>query len=134
MTYFRCPDDVYISKLNTSHASIINDLWPHKYNGSEKYIETFIAINGGYGIFLENNHQLVSWILINHLGILGALQTVQNYKRRGYGAIMIKMLSKHMAEEGYTPMALILNSNQTSGALFRLLGFKVFDEYTYIEV
>lgn len=49
----RCPQDVYIDFLDDAHAEIVNDSWPHKFDGSVEYIRETINLNFGLGNVLQ---------------------------------------------------------------------------------
>ncbi|KAF2894192.1 hypothetical protein ILUMI_11982 [Ignelater luminosus] len=127
-----CPPEVYIDTLDSSHAELINFHWPHKYKDSENYIATLIEMNGGYGVFLKSNGALVTWIVRNLLG-LGILQTLDEYKRRGYGSLITKVLSKEIGKEGLDPMGSVLKSNISSQRMFQNIGFEILGSVTFTE-
>lgn len=129
--FFRCPEEIYIRKLVEKDAELVNELWPHKYENSVEYIKMFISMNGGYGAFTKNN-ELVSWVLKNHMGTLGILQTVQEHRRKGYGTLVTMALSKEIAEEGHVPLGTVLVNNRVSQMMFSKLGFRSIDEATFV--
>ncbi|KAK9694192.1 FR47-like protein [Popillia japonica] len=135
-----CPDDVYIGKLdqshlklNQSHLKLVNSHWPHRFEGSEEYLGTYVEMNNCYGIFLKSNDELVCWIMKNNMGQLSVLQTLPEYTRKGYATILTKMLSKEIAEEGHHPLATIVVGNIASEMLFKKLGFRKADICIYFE-
>ncbi|KAI4466452.1 hypothetical protein MML48_3g00020025 [Holotrichia oblita] len=129
----KCPDDVYIGKLNQSHLELVNSLWTHRYEGSEGYLGAFMEMNNCYGIFLKSNDKLVSWIMKNIMGQLAILQTLPEYTRKGYATILTKLLSKEIAEEGHHPLANIVAGNIASETSFKKLGFRRADICIYFE-
>lgn len=56
--------------------------------------------------------------------MMGVLQTDEKYTRRGYGAMVIKSLSKRVARMGFDVQVEIVESNTPSMSLFEKLGFK----------
>ncbi|KAK9694194.1 protein of unknown function (DUF5645) [Popillia japonica] len=130
---FKYPNDIYIKPLSKSDVTIINDHWPHKYDGSENYLSQFIEMNTCYGIFLKSDDKLVCWVLKNHLGQLGILQTVPEYKRKGYASLITKMMSKQIAKDGHHPAGTVLINNKVSESMFEKLDFRCIDKCTYIE-
>lgn len=129
----RCPDDVYIGKLNQSHLTLVNNHWPHRYEGSEGYLGALLELNNCYGIFLKSNDELVCWIMKNIMGQLATLHTLPEYRRRGYATILTKMLSKEIAEEGCHPLANVVVGNVASETSFKKLGFRRADICIYFE-
>ncbi|KRT79037.1 hypothetical protein AMK59_8424 [Oryctes borbonicus] len=128
-----CPDDVYIGKLNKSHVPLINCHWPHRFEGSEVYLGAFVELNNCYGVFLKSDDKLVSWVLKNHMGQLGILQTLSEHKRKGYGSLITKVLSKEIAEEGHHPLGTVVRGNVASETMFATLGFRCTDLCIYFE-
>lgn len=57
------PDGVTLKDLKPEDYEVINREWPYKYPKSDVFIESMIKMNGGLGIYLKENSQLVSWIL-----------------------------------------------------------------------
>lgn len=56
-------------------------------------------------------------------GLLCALQTDRNYYRSGYGLLVVKAISKKIAEMGHDPYAGINEPNTASRSLFKQLGY-----------
>ncbi|KAI4469220.1 hypothetical protein MML48_2g00003608 [Holotrichia oblita] len=129
----QCPDDIYVGKLNQSHVTLINSYWPHRYEGSEVYLGTFIEMNTSYGIFLKSNDKLVSWGLKDYMGQLRSLHTLPEYQRRGYCTLITKILSKEIAEEGYHPIATVVTGNTASETMLEKLGFHQIKRCIYFE-
>lgn len=126
-----CPDDLYIDFLDPSHAEVVNDSWPHKFEGSLEYIRLVIQINFGLGLFRKADKQLVSFGVFPHYGGIGMLYTPEAFRRKGYAAIVILAISKEIVTRGLNPHAYVLHVNKPSAALFRKLGFEVADNITW---
>ncbi|KAF2894191.1 hypothetical protein ILUMI_11981 [Ignelater luminosus] len=127
-----CPPEVYVDKLNPTHAVLINSHWPHRYKDSHKYVATLIELNGGYGVFLKTDGTLVAWVLRNLIG-LGALQTLDEHKRKGYGSLVTTVLAKEIAKEGLNPIGTVLQNNFGSQKMFGKLGFEILETVTFTE-
>lgn len=54
----------------------------------------------------------------------GALQTDPNYYGQGYGALVLKHVSRKIAELGHDVYAGVFEANTPSRSLFSKLGFK----------
>lgn len=126
------PENVYVRKLEPKHIPLVNELWPYHHKNSDVYLETLADMGGGYGLFLKEKDTLVSWIFKNHLGILGILQTVEEYKRRGFGSLMIKFLAKLLAEEGIDPVTSVSIHNTASKNMMRKIGFEEIHNGFYV--
>ncbi|KAL3268354.1 hypothetical protein HHI36_007470 [Cryptolaemus montrouzieri] len=129
----KCPPGTYIKKLTKEHVGRINDLWPHKYENSDKAIAVYIEYNGGYGLFSKDN-ELMSWALQGPLGHINLLQTEEKYKGKGYGSIMVQAMAKKIAEDGYIPVATVIVHNTPSVNLFNKLGFKIIAKSYFLEI
>lgn len=128
----RCPEEVYVRKLRIDDAETINEIWPHKYDGSIEYINFFIEINGGFGVYLKETDELCSWILKNQMGTMSVLQTAEKFKRKGYGSLVTNVLAKEIANEGHVPLGTVLIDNVRSQRMFKKLGYHVIDRVAYI--
>ncbi|XP_001607620.2 glycine N-acyltransferase-like protein 3 [Nasonia vitripennis] len=125
----KIPEECEIKHLNLSDIRLIHSIWPHRDlerpETSEKYLENFIRLNRGVGLFLKKNGRLVSWVLYGELGHLGMLQTVDEHKRKGYGKIVTQVLSKELAdEEGLDSVLFVVDKNVASEKLFESLNYK----------
>lgn len=58
------------------------------------------------------------------IGILGLLQTDENYLRRGYAFLVKKYISKQVAEMGYDVYQCVMMDNVPAQAFGEKLGFK----------
>lgn len=126
-----CPDDLYIDFLDSSHGDSVNESWPHKFEGSLEYMQFTIQMNFGLGLFRKADKQLVSFGLCTHYGGVGMLYTPEEFRRKGYAAIVILAISKELFARGLNAHAYVLKVNKPSTALFRKLGFEVADSITW---
>ncbi|KAJ8924215.1 hypothetical protein NQ315_007006 [Exocentrus adspersus] len=127
----QCPEQIYIKKLDKTHSDLINSLWPHRYENSEKHISLLIEMNGGYGLFSKSNNQLVSWVVISMLGQLTMLQTLESHKRKGYASILLRHASKELGKKGFSAFGTVVVGNAPSVAMFEKAGFKNMGIATY---
>lgn len=129
-----CPDEVYIKQLDRSAAEIVNSAWPHSYDGSDDFLATLIELNKAFGVFLKNDNKLVAWLLQSSIGQMGMLQTLDGYKRRGYGLLILKYMSKELAKDRIQPFATVLESNIAAKKMFERLQFHNLGMSNYIRV
>lgn len=127
---------MYVKVLNgsnaKSYAKLIDSLWPYHYPGSEEYIALMLEINGGFGLFTKSTDQLVSWVLLNCLGDLGLLQTLEECQRKGYGSIMIRVASQKIGLEGGWCCGAVSVDNGACQTLLRKIGFTDIANCQYI--
>ncbi|XP_044755448.1 uncharacterized protein LOC123314322 [Coccinella septempunctata] len=119
-----CPKETYVKRLCEDHAEQMNRVWPHRFENSEKLVAKWLSRNVGYGLFLKENDELVSWVMQGYLGHINLLQTEREYMGRGYGGVMLLLMAKHIAEEGHVPVATVLTKNTASNSLFKKQGFE----------
>lgn len=67
-------------------------------------------------------------------GLLGALQTDEQYFGKGYGSLVIKGISKKIAQRGHDIYAGVIEENAPSRGLFGKLGFVSVGEVRWIMV
>lgn len=126
------PENTYVKKLTREHSREINEVWPHNFENSQDFISVYIELNGGYGLFDRENEELVAWVLQGHLGHINLLQTKEGHRGKGYGKVMLQIITKHIAESGCVPIGSILLNNIPSLSLFERLGFKKTLKTNYI--
>lgn len=76
-----------------------------------------------YGVFSATG-ELAAWIIQSYYGALFSMQTKPEYRRKGYGIILAKYLTKIVKERGYLPFVVIRPDNDASKSLYTKLGFK----------
>lgn len=57
------PDGVYLKQLVPEQGEKINDVWPHKHNGSLYFIQRLIEMNMNMGVFTKDDDELIAWCL-----------------------------------------------------------------------
>lgn len=67
---------------------------------------------------------MVSWCLYGEYGGPGQLQTVDKHKKKGYGEVVLRALTKSSAELGVDPHAFIVLNNVASMNLFKKVGYE----------
>lgn len=133
LQFCRCPDDVYLSLLREEDISTVNSIWPHNYEGSEKYLKDVRRLNYGYGVYSKCDSELLSWALKYEYGDIGVLQTKQEHKRKGYAEMVVRAISKKMLEDGENVHVHIIKGNVASERLFLSLGFEIVGNVRWIE-
>ncbi|CAH2089359.1 unnamed protein product [Euphydryas editha] len=89
--------DLTFELLSLDYVDITNTTWPHKFPGSEWYFELLIKAKLGYGLFKAG--ELVAWSFIKEMGALGHLYTLENHRRKGYGELVLKLISNVLLKE-----------------------------------
>lgn len=117
------PENVLIAPLKITNSKTISEIYPHNYNGMIPYVENIIELNGGFGLFSKSTGKLLSWALRNEHGGIGTLQTIESEMRKGYGKIVVKALTRQIADSNDDVNVFILKDNFRSQNLFLSLGF-----------
>lgn len=134
-TFFsRIPPNFQLRSLKKENAFKINSVWPHRQEGSERFIEYMIEHNTNVGLF-DATGELVAWCLRLDFGSLGALQVDENHYRKGFGSIVTKAICRKIAMECDADVTSnIIHKNFKSLNLFQKLGFKDIDKNHWIGV
>jgi GNAT superfamily N-acetyltransferase len=122
------PEGIYLKQLVPADGQKINDLWPHAHNGSLYFIQRLIEMNLNIGAFTKEEDELIAWCLRIEMGSFGSLQVDERFQRRGLGSLMVKLMSRRLAEQSKDITAGIVDSNYKSRQMFQKLGFKHIDD------
>jgi len=60
--FLRPPSGFTLRKLDTGDAPTVNEIWPHRSEGSEEYVKLLICHNISVGA-CDNNGKLIAWCL-----------------------------------------------------------------------
>ena len=113
-----------IESLQPAHVKLIADCYPYYEPGYR--LENFKSClsKASVGVFTETTPpNLVCWILRDYDGSLHHLYTVEQYRRRGLASAVVRMMCKHIQDQGDVPFCYVYNDNHTSVTLFHSMGF-----------
>ena len=122
---FREIDGVYVKSLERCHAQTVYDHWPYKGHTTLDYVAKEIEQLPSAGVFFKGNDQLVSWMMCSPPNGMSRIFTLEEYRHRGYAALVTKYLSKRVAQSGLVPFVNIHIENQASHKFFESVGFKL---------
>lgn len=105
------------------HAQTIHDLYPANNMESVEVFEKLIEHLPSYGVF-STSGELAAWMIQSYYGAMFSMQTRPEYRRKGYGILLAKYLTKVVIERGYLPFVIIRPENAASKSLYSKLGFK----------
>ncbi|XP_046403181.1 uncharacterized protein LOC124168864 isoform X2 [Ischnura elegans] len=118
------PDGFVMKKLDESHATAVNSVWPYATQTSLDLVHDTIDMKETVGLFTEDSSsRLVSWVLHVYYG-LGMLYTVKDHRKNGYGTAVVKALSKRIADGGNEVTLLVKEDNREASSVFQNLGFQ----------
>jgi predicted GNAT family acetyltransferase len=111
--------------LERCHAQLVYDQWPYRAGSTVEKVAEEIQELPSAGVFLKDNDKLVSWMMYHPPNGMSRLHTLQEYRRRGYAALVTQYLSKRVAQCGFVPFVNIDLENIASSTLFTsTLGFQ----------
>ncbi|XP_060666228.1 uncharacterized protein LOC132798387 isoform X2 [Drosophila nasuta] len=121
------PSGITLRKLEIKDAVTVNELWPHNGKETIKFVKH--AIENDLTIAAcDSNGRLIAWCLRLPLGSLGLLQVMSSQRRLGFGSLMVRVLSKKIAEQNLDVFAPVVTENTPSRRMFEKLGFEKIDE------
>ena len=120
------PKGFFIQSLQPSHAEFIATHHPYyklHYRLAQLHFKYCLS-NPSVGVFTDTMPpNLVCWIVRSYDGSLHHLYTLEQYRRRGLATAVVRMMCKHIQDQGDVPFCCILTNNHTSSTLFTTLGF-----------
>lgn len=120
-----------MTTLSEQNVEKINAAWPHRYDGSDKFISYSINFHLSAGLF-DDTGELLAWCLRYDNGSIAVLGVDPHHLRKGYGSLMAKTMSMKIAEVSNSVVtALIQHQNEKSLSMFRKLGFREAGPYTW---
>lgn len=80
-------------QLTPEHAQMIHDLYPANQLECIEVFEKLIEKLPCYGIF-SSSGDLAAWMVQSYYGAMFSMQTRPEFRRKGYGLILAKYLTK----------------------------------------
>lgn len=80
-------------QLTPEHAQMIHDLYPANQLECIEIFEKLIEKLPCYGVF-SSTGDLAAWMVQSYYGAMFSMQTRPEYRRKGYGLILAKYLTK----------------------------------------
>ena len=115
-----------VTTLKSEHAQVICGSWNYcEFPDQIKYFEYLIITNcNSVAVFLKSDlSRPVSWAVLGNYGHIIHIHTVQEYRRKGSGRIVMFSLMQQILEAGMTPLLEISTKNVASVQLNTSLGF-----------
>ena len=125
LSYFSQMNNVYVKSLERCHAQLVYDHWLYKQNTTVADVADEIELLPSAGVFLKENDKLVSWMMSHPPTGMSRLHTIEQYRRRGYAALVTQYLSKRVAQTGCVPFVIIVTDNEVSYKFFESMGFQL---------
>ncbi|XP_034835430.1 uncharacterized protein [Maniola hyperantus] len=118
----RLPPAFSFEFLTLDSIPLVNKTWPHKYPGSEFFFELLIKAKLGYGLY--NGKELLAWVFVREIGALGHLYTLEKHRRKGYGGLVLKLISNIQLKDNKYTVAYCAAYNTNAENMYKKLGFK----------
>jgi GNAT superfamily N-acetyltransferase len=144
--FHRLAPEVELRQLRREHARAIHDLYPANDMEAIEAFEKCIEALPAYGIFvkstastneiqkkIENEDHLddddeniipAAWMVQSYYGAMFSMQTLPEFRRKGYGILLASRLTAAVRQRGYIPFVVIRPENSASQSLYLKLGFK----------
>lgn len=117
------PCDVEMKEISVEDCEKINEIWPYKYPGSINFITSLVKLNGGLGIYKDN--EIISWIIHIECFGLGLLQTREEHQGNGYARFLTRALTKKISVDYDEDVILFASYNKPRTVeLYIRYGFK----------
>jgi len=113
-----------VDRLKSCNAQEVYEFFPYRQSVTLEEIKEEIETLPSVGVFLKENHQLVSWMIQRPTFGMGRLHTLEAYRRLGYALLTVHSMSKKMAEAGFFPLLYVDHDNHPSKALMIEAGFR----------
>ncbi|XP_039438366.1 uncharacterized protein LOC120419668 [Culex pipiens pallens] len=117
------PEGFRLANLDLKHAPQVNQAWPFHCDGSEFTVKRCLAWNTNVGLF-NQEAELVGWCLHSNLGFLSYLHVDDRCRNRGFGELMVRAISRKVAEKGLNVYGGVRPDNGPSRRLFQKVGFE----------
>ncbi|XP_037032028.1 uncharacterized protein LOC119071268 [Bradysia coprophila] len=121
---FHIPDDVTLRPLDDSDCEVVNNALTYKSNGTLQLLKIQRRLNPSVGMFTTEG-KLIAWSFQTQTGSIGALYVHPDYRRQGYGSLVVKALSKIIGERGDHVLAFVEELNMPARKLFEKCGFTI---------
>jgi GNAT superfamily N-acetyltransferase len=131
---FRLPAEVEMRQLRKEDARVIHDLYPARDMECLEAFEKCIDLLPAFGIFTTTPDDSSSsdsekktpaaWMVQSYYGAMFSMQTLPEFRRKGYGIFLAKRLTAAVKKRGYTPFVVIRPENAASKSLYLKLGFE----------
>lgn len=133
---FRAPAGTKLKELTKEDAKICCQNWIYASAKSEKFLESLIQLNGGYGLFSAESGEILCFAIFNEQLAIGMLTTLDKAKRKGFGELLAKFMSRKCVEKfDIPPIVFISSQNSISMNLFvGKLGYEKIAEHNWIVV
>ncbi|XP_059476282.1 uncharacterized protein LOC132197188 [Neocloeon triangulifer] len=129
------PENVRVGSLDGSFLDVFCSHWRHYDPEYRPVVQKMLELNLSVGVFVKNERgeeELASMVLQSEYGGVGLLQTVPEFRRKGYAEIALAHLTKQLGLKGFMPFTNVLKWNEAANKLFKKFGYKLVDRGSWI--
>jgi ribosomal protein S18 acetylase RimI-like enzyme len=126
--FFRYPENVRLGPLDLSHLDAVCKNWPHYSPDFRPVVASMITLNPSCGVFVrsqDGSEQLAAMVLQSEYGGLGLLQTVPEFRRRGYALLAVRQHTRTLGRAGVNVHCHVIVNNFGSLGVFKKSGLKI---------
>ncbi|CAH0401342.1 unnamed protein product [Chilo suppressalis] len=116
------PEDITFDLLKEDHVDTVDSVWINRYEGSKSLFKLLIKAKSGYGLF--KNNALISSVFINEVGSFTHMYTFENYRNRGYGKTLLKLVCNEMLKGQKHVFGYCDKGNTLALKMYNHLGFQ----------
>lgn len=138
----RLAPEAELRQLRREHARVIHDLYPANDMEAVEAFEKCIEALPAYGVFIKDEYireetdeiqkkinsttidTPAAWMVQSYYGAMFSMQTLPEFRRKGYGILLANRLTAAVRHRGYIPFVVIRPENSASQSLYLKLGFE----------
>jgi 8-oxo-dGTP diphosphatase len=124
------PADIHLRKLRTAEAEYIYSHSEYQTYTSVDYLKT--RIEKGLSAGIEENGQLLAWVLTHDDSAIGTLHVRESARRRGYASTLTQYMIFELRNRGIIPFVQIEPGNVASIKLAQKIGFRFDREVSWM--
>ena len=127
---FDVPQELEIRRLDSGYAELLSRTYT-MIKGSENALESAgeMIEHGVFGGFLAD--ECVGYIGLHKEGSMGMLEVFPEHRNRGFGTALEMFLINRLVSAGMVPFAHVLDNNEVSIKMQKMLGFSISDDLVY---
>ncbi|XP_028173095.1 uncharacterized protein LOC114362040 isoform X3 [Ostrinia furnacalis] len=116
------PDGIQFKSVLEKDIDMVDSKWIIRYDGSKSLFRLLVKADLSYGLYKDNI--LISWIFISEVGNMAHLHTPEEYRRKGYAILLLKLLCNKFLEEKRDLFGYCESRNVKALNLYEKLGFE----------
>ncbi|XP_026688448.1 uncharacterized protein LOC103522579 [Diaphorina citri] len=117
-------EEIVMKQLTKDNVETIHNLYPANDMEDIDIFKILVNVLPAYGIFDSTTGQLAAWMMQSYYGAMFSMQTLPEFRRKGYGFYLAQYLTRVVHARGYIPFVVIRPENDASQSLYMKLGFR----------